>query len=156
MSRSGTAGRVPSWRRRCLSHRLGWLLGASLVCVGALAGAFGTIAWLSAFCAPTLPRMLLGMVSLGLLPVLGGGAMLWAGLSVLESHAAIRRVREMPEARFVEAARPGGSARAIADRLAVVDEREVIRRLDDLVVRGVLALDITDEGELFYRPANVA
>lgn len=156
MSTSRTAGHTPSARRRRLSHRLGWLLGASLLSLGALSGAFGTIAWLTALCAPSLGRMLLGMISLGLLPVLTGGAMLWAGLGVLENHAARSRVRDMPEERIVEAARKGGSARDIADRLAVADTREVTYRLDDLVARGVLSLDITEEGELVYQPTDVA
>lgn len=151
MSNDRTAARA---RKRRWSHRFSWLSGVFLVCLGALAGAFGTIAWLTALCATSLPRMMLGMVSLGLVPVLGGGAMLWAGLGILEGYASRARVRDLPEGSLVEAARAGGSAEVIAARLGVADVGELTCRLDDLVAKEVLSLDIEDDGELSYRPTS--
>lgn len=126
------------------------MIGALLVCLGALSGAFGTIAWLTALCARTLPSMLVGMVSLGLVPVLGGGAMLWAGLGVLETQAARARVRDLPEPRIIEAVSTGGTVEAIADRLGMTDARELEDRLDALVAREILTLEIDGDGALVY------
>ena len=156
MSTSGTPGRPLHRARRRLdrrwSHRLWWLVGGFLVCLGALAGAFGTVAWLTVLCAPSLPAMLLGVLALGVAPVLGGGAVLWTGLSILETQASRARVLRLPESSIVEAARSGGTAAMIAQRLGIGDEEEITRRLDDLVARDVLVLDVTRDGELLYQP----
>jgi hypothetical protein len=133
------------------TDRIAWLLGALLVCVGALTGAFGTVAWLSVLCAGSLTRMMIGIFALGVGPVVGGGALLWAGLSVLESHSTRRRVRALSDERFVEAVRGGATPATIALRLGVGDVREVERRLDDLVARDALVLAVSDEGELYYQ-----
>lgn len=153
MRKIGTPARA--YRARHSSGRLGealsWTLGAGLVCLGALAGAFGTVAWLTVLCAPTISRLLLGVLALGVAPVAGGGALLWAGLSLLEDEAAKGRVRAVPDERFIEAASMGATAPVIAQRLGLSETREVERRLDELVARDVLALDVSDEGEVFYR-----
>jgi hypothetical protein len=114
-------------------------------------GAFGTVAWLTVLCASSAPQVLLGVLSLGVAPVLGGGALLWAGLSVLETHAVRSRVRSMPDARFVEAAQGGATSATIALRLGTGDPVEVELRLDELVSRDELTLVVTEEGEVFYR-----
>lgn len=134
-----------------LSRRLAWLLGGLLVCVGALAGAFGTVAWLAVLCAPSFPQILVGVFALGVAPIAGGGALLWAGLSVLEAESARSRVRAVPDARMIDAARGGATAKMIALRLGLGDQAEVERRLDHLVARDALALDVTEEGEVRYR-----
>ncbi|MFT3773976.1 MAG: hypothetical protein QM820_52070 [Minicystis sp.] len=138
------------------SQRLWWLLGGFLVCLGALAGAFGTVAWLTVLCAPSLPRMLLGVLSLGVAPVVGGGAVLWMGLSILETQAARARVHVLPEGHLVEAARGGATALMIAQRLGIGDVPEITRRLDDLVARDVLTLDVTEQGELIYQARRLS
>jgi len=120
--------------------------------MGALAGAFGTVAWLTVLCVPSFPRVVLGVLSLGVAPVLGGGALLWTGLSLLESHAARARVHDLPEDQIIEAAHGGATAATVALRLGVAQRREVEQRLDDLVVRDVLALDVTEDGEILYAP----
>jgi hypothetical protein len=134
------------------NHRLAWLAGAVLVSGGALLGAFGTVAWLTVLCASSFPRVLLGIVGLGVAPVLGGGALLWAGLGVLETENARSRVRCLADERFVEAAHGGRTAEAVAAQIGTGDVREVERRLDDLCAREILALDVTEEGEVLYRP----
>ncbi|APR84074.1 Hypothetical protein A7982_09423 [Minicystis rosea] len=125
------------------------------MCLGALAGAFGTVAWLTVLCAPSLPRMLLGVFSLGVAPVIGGGALLWTGLSILEGQASRARVLAMPDAHIVEATRGGANAATIAQRLGIADVPEITRRLDDLAARDILALDVTNDGELIYQPRRV-
>jgi hypothetical protein len=131
------------------------VLGGFLVAIGALGGAFGTVAWLSVLCAPSLSQMLLGVLTLGLAPVVGGGAVLWVGLGILERQSARERVRALSDAHLVEGAQSGGTALAIAHRLGVGDVAEVTARLDELVARDVLALDLTDDGELVYQPRRV-
>lgn len=132
-----------------------WLFGGFLVCLGALAGAFGTVAWLTVLCAPSLPRMLLGVLGLGVAPVLGGGAVLWTGLSILEMQASRARVHAVPEQHLIDAARGGATSPAIAQRLGLGDVQEITRRLDDLVARDVLVLDLTRDGELLYQPRRL-
>ena len=121
------------------------------MCGGALAGAFGTVAWLTVLCAPSFSQVMLGIVALGVAPVLGGGALLWAGLSLLEAESARSRVRAIPDGRFVDAARGGSTAGAIALRLGIGDALEVEQRLDDLVARDALVLEVSSEGEVLYR-----
>jgi hypothetical protein len=116
-----------------------------------MTGAFGTVAWLTVLCATSFSHALLGIVTMGLVPVVGGGALLWAGLSVLEDESARQRVRTLPEARFVEAASGGATSSMVALRLGVSDHGEVEQRLDELVARDVLALEANEEGELLYR-----
>jgi hypothetical protein len=128
------------------------LLGGVLVCLGALSGAFGTVAWLTVLCLPTFPRVMLGVLSLGVAPVVGGGALLWVGLGMLERSAARVRVRGLPDEQLVDATRNGLTAKALAVRLGVGELAELTRRLDDLVARDVLALDLSEEGDLVYRP----
>lgn len=122
------------------------------MCLGALAGAFGTVAWLTVLCASSLPALLLGIAALGAAPVVGGGALLWAGLAVMERTAAKSRVRAVPDERLVEAAGTGATAPAIALRLGIGNPAEVEPRLDELVARDALALEITDQGEVVYKP----
>jgi hypothetical protein len=122
-----------------------------MVCLGALAGAFGTVAWLSVLCVPSFPRVMLGIFALGVAPVAGGGALLWAGLSMIETESARSRVRALSDARFIDAARSGATAAAVATRLGIEDAVEVERRLDELVARDALALEISEEGEVVYR-----
>lgn len=119
--------------------------------VGALSGAFGTVAWLTVLCASSFPRVMMGVIGLGVAPVLGGGALLWAGLTVLEAQAARSRVTATPEGQLVDAAQGGATLEAIALRLGLGDVREVEARLDDLVARDVLMLDFGEQGELLYR-----
>jgi hypothetical protein len=149
MSKSGTGGRA-----RRARGGWGWLLGGLLVCFGALLGAFGTVAWVGVLCASSLLRVLLGMFSLGLGPVVAGGALLWVGLGVLERQAARSRVWALDEVEVAEAAVGGATARQVADRLGT-DPRETERRLDDLVVHDVLSLEVSGEGDLSYRPRSV-
>jgi hypothetical protein len=130
-------------------------MGGALACLGALAGAFGTVAWLTVLCATSFPRVLFGIVTLGVLPVVGGGVLLWAGLSVLEAESARGRVRAISDERFVEAAQGGATGAVIALRLGVGETLEVEARLDELVARDVLALDVTDDGEVLYRARPV-
>jgi hypothetical protein len=154
MRRSGTrrGWRTSSERRRGRWARdLAWLGGAVLVGVGAMLGAFGTVAWLTVLCASSAPQVMLGVLSLGVAPVLGGGALLWAGLSVLETHAVRSRVRSIPDARFVEAAQGGATSATIALRLGAGDPVEVELRLDELVSRDELTLVVTEDGEVLYR-----
>jgi hypothetical protein len=132
------------------THRLAWFSGGSLVCLGALSGAFGTVAWLTVLCAP-FPAILLGVLALGAMPVVLGGALLWAGLSLLEAESARSRVRGVPEAYIVEAARAASTAKTIALRLGLGDVAEVERRLDDLVVHEALVLEVNEEGDVLYR-----
>jgi hypothetical protein len=127
-----------------------------LVCFGALTGAFGTVAWLTALSATTFPQMVMGIIGLGVAPVLGGGALLWAGLHVLESEAARDRVRALGDARFIEATRGGATSATVALRLGIGDLLEVERRLDTLVAHDALLLDVTEQGEALYRgPSEV-
>lgn len=140
---------------RTWGPRLRWLCGGFLVSIGALAGAFGTVAWLTVLCAPSLSMVMAGVLVLGVAPVVGGGALLWTGLSVLERQAARSRVRAMPEAHFLEAASGGASAAQIAQRLGLGDVREVTHRLDDLVAGDVLVLDVTRDGDLVYQPRRL-
>lgn len=161
MSRSNTTkGLGPSgcgskrrWAERW-QYRLEWLLGGLFVAVGALSGAFGTVAWLTALCAPTLRGLLVGVIAMGVAPVIGGGALLWAGLGILETEAARARVRGFSDAHVISAAEGGATAEAIASRLGTSEVREVTRRLDDLVTRECLSLEITEDGELCYRPVE--
>jgi hypothetical protein len=146
MRRSGTSGRA----RRARSGA-SWLLGGVLVCLGALSGAFGTVAWLTVLCASSLSRMLLGMMSLGVLPVVAGGALLWVGLGVLERQAARSRVWAIGVMQVTDAAQGGATARTVAERLGT-DPAETERRLDELVAADVLALEISGDGDLSYRP----
>jgi hypothetical protein len=102
-------------------------------------------------CASSFPEVMVGVFALGVAPVLGGGALLWAGLTVLEAHAVRSRVRGIPDARFVEAAQGGATSATVALRLGAGDAREVESRLDALVARDVLALVVSEEGEVLYR-----
>jgi hypothetical protein len=142
-------------RDRRWSHRLAWLMGGALACLGALAGAFGTVAWLTVLCASSFPRVMFGIVTLGVLPVVGGGVLLWAGLSVLEAESSRSRVRAISDERFVEAVRSGATGADVALRLGVGETLEVENRLDELVARDVLALEVTDEGEVLYRSRSM-
>jgi hypothetical protein len=130
---------------------MSWLMGGILVCLGALSGAFGTVAWLTVLCASSLSQMLLGVLALGVAPVVGGGALLWTGLGLLETHAARSRVLALGEEQLAEAVRGGATAQAVARRVGTSEVVELTRRLDELVARDILALDISEEGELVYR-----
>ena len=145
------AGCARSRGGRRWRHGLAWLGGGALACFGALAGAFGTVAWLTVLCATSFPRVMFGIVTLGVLPVVGGGVLLWAGLSVLEAESARNRVRAISDERLVEAAQGGATGPAIAARVGVGEPFEVEARLDELVTRDVLALEVTEEGEVLYR-----
>jgi hypothetical protein len=139
------AGRAQQGRRdRRWAHGLAWLTGGALACLGALA-------WLTVLCATSFPRVMFGILTLGVLPVVGGGVLLWAGLSVLEAESARSRVRAISDERLVDAAQGGATGQAVATRLGVGDPLEVEARLDELVARDVLALEVTDEGEVLYR-----
>jgi hypothetical protein len=154
MSRSRTRPRAHAKRRRRdgrLRHRLAWLAGGTLVCLGALAGAFGTVAWLTVLCAPSFAQILLGVVALGAAPVAAGGALLWAGLSLLEAESTRSRVENVPVARIVEAARGGATAKTIAVRLGLSEMDDVEYRLDELVTHDALGLEVSEEGEVLYR-----
>jgi hypothetical protein len=122
------------------------------VCLGALAGAFGTVAWLTVLCASSFPQLLLGIAALGAAPVVGGGALLWAGLAMIEKTSARSRVRALPDDSLVEAAEGGATAPAIALRLGLDQTADVEQRLDDLVACDTLSLDVTDQGEVIYKP----
>lgn len=165
MSRSDTTrdvglGFQARLRRRRRSERWGlraeWLLGGLFVVVGALSGAFGTVAWLTALCAPTLRSLLVGVIAMGIAPVIGGGALLWAGLGMLETATARARVRAFSDEHVIGAADGGATASTVAGRLGTSELREVTRRLDDLVTRELLSLEITEEGELLYHPTPAA
>ena len=145
-----------SWARRAhpWMHALRWIAGGALVGIGALCGAFGTVAWLSVLRAPSVTVVLLSLLFLSATPLTVGLSLLWAGLSVLEKQMIRSRVRALPERELLDAAEEAATARAIALRLGVSDVRETERRLDDLVVRERLALDVTDEGELIYRASR--
>jgi hypothetical protein len=121
-----------------------------------MTGAFGTVAWLTVLCASSVPQVMLGVLALGVAPVLGGGALLWAGLSILEGHSTTSRIRAIPDARFVEASLGGATSATVALRLGVGDPLEVEQRLDELVAHDALALVVSDEGEALYRPASLA
>ena len=121
------------------------------MCGGALAGAFGTVAWLTVLCAPSFSQVMLGIVALGIAPVVGGGALLWAGLSMLEAESARCRVRAISDGRFIDVARGGTTAAAAALRLGIGDVLEVEQRLDALVARDALLLEVSAEGEVLYR-----
>jgi hypothetical protein len=123
-----------------------------LVCLGALTGAFGTVAWLTALCATSFAQMMVGIVGLGVTPVLSGGALLWLGLHVLESEAAKDRVRALSNARFIDATRGGATCATVAVRLGIGDVLEVEHRLDELVAHDALMLVVTEQGEVLYRP----
>jgi hypothetical protein len=154
MRRIGTracARRSRRWTDGKWARAISWTVGATLVCVGALAGAFGTVAWLTVLCAPTISRLVLGVVALGVAPVAGGGALLWAGLSLLEEEAAKSRVRAVPDERFVEAAGNGATLQTVTQKLGLGEPREVESRLDALCARDLLLLDVSDEGEVLYR-----
>jgi len=133
-----------------LAHRFACLSGGVLVCLGALSGAFGTVAWLTVLCAP-FPALLLGVLALGVAPVVVGGGLLWGGLSLLEVESARNRAHLVPEACIVEAVRTKGTAAEITARLGLSDAAEVERRLDDLVVRETLALEVSEDGDVLYR-----
>jgi hypothetical protein len=150
MRRIGT--RAARRRARQWTQQFSWLAGGALVCLGALAGAFGTVAWLTALCAPSLGSLLVGVLALGVAPVLGGGGLLWAGLGILEAHAKRGRVRALPEDQLCEATRGGASAAAVAERLGVSELREITERLDELAAREILSLEIREDGELIYAP----
>ena len=122
------------------------------MCLGALSGAFGTVAWLTVLCFQSFSRVLLGVLSLGVAPVVGGGALLWVGLGLLEAHAARGRVTALPDEQLAEATRGGVTAATLAQRFGLGDLDEVTRRLDDMVARDVLVLEVSEEGELWYRP----
>jgi|HubBroStandDraft_6_1064221.scaffolds.fasta_scaffold734080_1 hypothetical protein len=149
MRKSGTGGRA-----RRARGGLFWLLGGLLVCLGALSGAFGTVAWLTVLCASSLSRVLLGMMSLGVLPVVAGGVLLWFGLGVLERQAARSRVWSLAVTQVADATEGGATARLVAERLGT-DPRETERRLDALVAEDVLSLDVSGEGDLSYRPRQM-
>ena len=154
MSRSRTrrhAGRARQRHPGPWAHRLAWLAGAALVGVGALIGAFGTVAWLPVRCASSLAEVLFGMLALGVAPVVGGGALLWAGLSVLEAQSARSRVRSIADDRLIEATQGGATSAVVALRLGIGDVVEVEHRLDALVARDALVLVVSDEGEALYR-----
>jgi predicted ArsR family transcriptional regulator len=72
---------------------------------------------------------------------------------VLEREAARSRVWAIGEAQLAEVVLGGATARQVAERLGT-DPRETERRLDDLVARDVLALDVSGEGDLSYRPPD--
>jgi len=118
--------------------------------VGAFVGAFGTIAWLFVLRVPSVTVVLLGMLFLGAAPLCLGLGLLWAGLHVLESELARGRIWTLPESQIVEAAGRGMALRDIVIRLGGTDTEETERRLDDLVVRDLLIMDVTEQGEVVY------
>jgi hypothetical protein len=126
-----------------------YVLGNLLIATGAFFGAFGTIAWLAEARAPSVAVALLGAVVLGAIPLLVGLGILWAGFSVLEGEEP--PAWRVSDAQFVEAAREGATVAAVALRVGARSTREAETRLDALVVREALDLDVTEEGELLYR-----
>jgi len=128
-----------------------WALGGGLVGVGAMVGAFGTIAWLFVLRVPSVSVVLLGMLFLGAAPLGMGLGLLWAGLSVIENEIGRARVWTISEEQIVEAAGKGTPLTEMVIQLGGTDLRETEKRLDDLVVRDVLSMDITEQGEIVYR-----
>jgi hypothetical protein len=126
-----------------------WLLGAVLLVAGALSGAFGAVAWLSALRIQSFALALIGVVLLGLVPVVLGLGLVWTGLGVLELDG--EPERELTDEELLQAAGDGATRDEVAKALGRSDPREAERRLDQLVVRELLELDVTDEGGLVYR-----
>jgi len=123
-------------------------MGGLLIAAGALSGAFGAVAWLSALRIQSFPLELIGVILLGLVPIVLGLGLVWTGLGVLEMD---EPARVPTDAEFLAAASSGATREEVARSLGTRDPHEAERRLDDLVVREVLELDLTDEGSLVYR-----
>lgn len=119
-------------------------------------GAFGTIGWLVLLDAPSALVAMLGVLLLGAVPLLGGLTLLWLGLGIVEEEVSRTRALAVPDDALVAAAREGGNATLIAFRVGVADVRETEARLDALVVRERIALEVTDDGDLIYRASDAS
>jgi hypothetical protein len=131
-----------------------WLMGGLLVIAGAVSGAFGAVAWLEALRIPSLLLALVAIVLLGVVPVMLGLGLVWTGLGVIEDEqpGATRMLDLMSDDALVDATQGGSTRDEVVTRIGACDLGEAERRLDDLVVREVLDLDVTEEGRLVYRP----
>ena len=129
------------------------LAGTALVIAGAFVGAFGAVAWLAALRIPSLAVAALGMMGLGVVPIAAGMVMLWSGLEILERgrRAPGRGPRGGPVG-LSAAGGWGATPREVATRLRIADPGSAERLLDDLVVREALELEVSDDGDLVYRP----
>jgi hypothetical protein len=127
-----------------------WLMGGLLVAAGALSGAFGAVAWLEALRMPSFLLALVGIVLLGIVPIIIGLGLVWTGLGVLEEPVAPQRA--VSDDALLQATRQGATRDEVRLRIGRIDAVETERRLDDLVVRELLELEVTDEGQLVYRP----
>lgn len=131
-----------------------WMLGVLLVGAGAISGAFGAVAWLSALRIQSFPLALIGVILLGLVPIVLGLGLVWTGLGVLELDQEPEQV--LRDEDLVAAAGRGATREEVAHALGARDPEVAERRLDDLVVREVLELDLTEEGSLLYRARDEA
>ena len=129
------------------------LAGTALVIAGAFVGAFGAVAWLAALRIPSLAVAALGMMGLGVVPIAAGMVMLWSGLEILErATLEPRRLPPVAPEALIAAGASGATPREVATRLRIADPGSAERLLDDLVVREALELEVSDDGDLVYRP----
>lgn len=128
-----------------------WLVGGLLVVSGAISGAFGAVAWLEALRIPSLFLALVGIVLLGIVPVILGLGLVWTGLGVIEDDPP-RAALQVSDDVLLQATKLGATRDEVALRIGPCDMSHAERRLDELVVREQLELDLTEDGALIYRP----
>jgi hypothetical protein len=135
--------------RNTLRDRPG-MLGHAFVAAGALSGAFGAVGWIAALRHPSILVLAVDIFCYGLVPLIGGLGFVWYGLDMIEADQIASIRRYTTRAALLEAVRDGATPAQVALRLRMTSAREAERELDDLVRLGLLELDVTDDGELFY------
>ena len=126
------------------------MLGNALVIAGAVLGAFGAVGWIAALRHPSILALIGGVLCYGLVPLLGGFGFVWYGLDVIEADQIASARRHATRTALLEAVRNGATPAQVALRLRGASVRQLENALDDLVRHGLLELDVTDDGELFY------
>jgi hypothetical protein len=130
-----------------LSH---YVMGIAAIASGAVMGAAGTAGWISLLTIPSVVVAGLGVLFLGVVPIVVGLGLIWSGINALVEPVSV--VDLLPEARFVAAAGDGATREQIAYRLdlAPADWSSIEQRLDVLVIDERLELVLTDAGDLLY------
>ena len=129
------------------------LAGTALVIAGAFVGAFGAVAWLAALRIPSLAVAALGMMGLGVVPIAAGMVMLWSGLEILErATLEPRRLPPVAPEALIAAVASGAPPPPVATRLRLAATRRAARRHAHRVGPAALELEVSDDGDLVYRP----
>lgn len=124
-----------------------------LVLIGTILVSFGLVSWISIPSTKSLSEIFLGIIYLGVWPLMLGISLVTFGLNLLDTFTFVKTKFPPPkDDEFMCLINEGASLQDISsNRYLGLSEKEIEHRLDSLVIKDKLILDLTEEGELLYR-----